>query len=356
MILEIERQVQEQSDIDFAVKISWKELISKIWNPEEIDRVVRITGGGSDREFYRLFKNKSTLILMEYSSNSEGLRDYVDIGEFYHSHKIPVPQIYEFCKDKGIAILEDMGDISVNSKVQPLLLSNKEGEIIELYSKIIKQLVSLQTIPKDVIHPLISSRKFDYLHYRWETDYFREKCCGTRFNIKAIQDESLGKELGELANSLINESQVIVHRDFQSQNICLYNGEVYFIDFQSARMGSRFYDLASLLRDPYVELSENIHDSLFYVYIREITERTSFNLSKDEARDIYNRVSLQRLMQALGAYGNLGVCKGKTHFLEYIPPALSLLKRILKSMDKSKFSNLKSLVDNLYNNIIISRL
>jgi N-acetylmuramate 1-kinase len=108
------------------------------------------------------------------------------------------------------------------------------------------------------------------------------------------------------------------------------NGNIYFIDFQSGRIGSRFYDVASLLCDPYVELPESLHDELFTYYCD--TYKKHFNPENFDViyfNNTYTRVSLQRLMQAIGAYGKLGVGDGKSAFLKHIPPALRLFTRTL---------------------------
>ena len=38
---------------------------------------------------------------------------------------------------------------------------------------------------------------------------------------------------------------------------------------------------------------------------------------------------MQRLMQALGAYGFLGLVKGHKHFLEHVPAAMKSLRSVL---------------------------
>ena len=38
---------------------------------------------------------------------------------------------------------------------------------------------------------------------------------------------------------------------------------------------------------------------------------------------------MQRLMQALGAYGKLGHTDGRIHFLTHIPAAITLLREVL---------------------------
>ena len=61
--------------------------------------------------------------------------------------------------------------------------------------------------------------------------------------------------LGRIAEELAQRPRVFVHRDFQSQNIIIRNAQAHLIDFQGMRPGLAEYDLASLLFDPYVDLS-----------------------------------------------------------------------------------------------------
>ena len=43
--------------------------------------------------------------------------------------------------------------------------------------------------------------------------------------------------------------------------------------------------------------------------------------------------AMQRLMQALGAYGFLGLVKGDKHFLQYIPNALGSLRTVVAKIE-----------------------
>src|SRR2546423_10254052 len=61
--------------------------------------------------------------------------------------------------------------------------------------------------------------------------------------------------LGRMAERLAGRPRLLVHRDFQSQNIIMRNGQAHLIDFQGMRPGLAEYDLASLLFDPYVNFS-----------------------------------------------------------------------------------------------------
>ena len=47
----------------------------------------------------------------------------------------------------------------------------------------------------------------------------------------------------------------------------LHDGQLYIIDFQDARMGPDTYDLASLLRDSYVDITERDVDELIAYFL-----------------------------------------------------------------------------------------
>jgi aminoglycoside/choline kinase family phosphotransferase len=130
--------------------------------------------------------------------------------------------------------------------------------------------------------------------------------------------------LREIAARLAAEPRCLVHRDFQSQNVMIRDGQPAFIDFQGLRPGLAQYDLASLLLDPYVRLPAAERDALFarYLSVAGVENPTLF-------RALYSLCAMQRLMQALGAYGKLGHADGRARFLEHIPAAKALLSEVL---------------------------
>src|SRR5439155_12978703 len=137
--------------------------------------------------------------------------------------------------------------------------------------------------------------------------------------------------LKEIAQLLASFPRVLVHRDFQSQNIIMRNGQAYLIDFQGMRPGLPYYDLASLLYDPYVDLAEAERAELIAYYRSRQLEN---GITIDGDFDLKLRLcAMQRLMQALGAYGFLGLVKGHKHFLQHIPSALRLLRAVVANID-----------------------
>jgi hypothetical protein len=102
------------------------------------------------------------------------------------------------------------------------------------------------------------------------------------------------------------------------------------IDFQGMRPGLAEYDLASLFFDPYVELSGAKRSELINYY-RE--KQTGNGRIIDGQFDHTLRLcAMQRLMQALGAYGFLGLVRGHEHFLQYIPGAVHSLREIVANI------------------------
>jgi hypothetical protein len=130
--------------------------------------------------------------------------------------------------------------------------------------------------------------------------------------------------LGRIADELAERPRVLVHRDFQSQNIIIRNGQAHLIDFQGMRPGLAEYDLASLLFDPYVTFSRAECEELLSDY--EAKRAAAGNPVARDSREVFRLCGIQRLMQALGAYGFLGLVKGNQAFLEHIPAALDSLR------------------------------
>ena len=60
---------------------------------------------------------------------------------------------------------------------------------------------------------------------------------------------------------------MLCHRDYHSRNLMLHDGSLFIIDFQDARMGPDTYDLVSLLRDSYVDLTSQQVDELIAYFL-----------------------------------------------------------------------------------------
>jgi len=293
-----------------------------------------IEKGGSDRKFYRInCAADQRLILVKYNLELEENQHYVQIAQFLDGHGIRVPKIYFHDPVEGLIWIEDLGERDLYSYQHESWLVRRA-----FYESALDEIIKLHILPESVCVQTKGHlpAEFNAALYRWEQKYFFENCLGRCFKVA----ESKGKELAalpalrEIAKHLASLPRVLVHRDFQSQNIIIQNGQANLIDFQGMRPGLAEYDLASLLYDPYVDITGAERAELIRYY-RE--GRGKSGVTCDEDFDSKLRLcAMQRLMQALGAYGFLGLVKGHKSFLQYIPRAVRSLRVIVAKIDNLK--------------------
>jgi N-acetylmuramate 1-kinase len=177
--------------------------------------------------------------------------------------------------------------------------------------------------------PVRTMPGFDEKLYEWERNYFLENLVERYFGVTLPETErkQIQKEGDQMIQDLLSSKRSLIHRDFQSQNLIINQDTVWMIDFQGMRLGHAAYDIASLLYDPYVELGRERRKSLIQWYA-SISHRDAAKFERE-----FYQAALQRLMQALGAYGFLGLVRGKPEFLKHIPQGLKNLKEALHLLD-----------------------
>ena len=285
-------------------------------------KLLPLQGRGSDRTYYRLRWNEAdSAILVHYDPKRIENKYYADIAEFLYDARIPVPRLIRHDPGRCSIAMEDLGDKDLWS----FRRAGWETRQI-LYRKTLAAIHTLHSFPeKDFpINRVRLMESFGPDLYRWERDYFRDHFVKDvcRISLEPSFERELEAELSALAERLSGTKRSLVHRDLQSQNVMILGGEIYLIDFQGMRFGTLFYDLGSLLCDPYVEFSDVERNELLSYY---------YGLSNQDLdwatfRNCFWEASAQRLMQALGAYGFLGLNKGLEPFLEHIPSGLRKLK------------------------------
>jgi hypothetical protein len=283
--------------------------------------LIPLSKRGSERNFFRALVNSKTggkpVIVVNYSSGREENNYYAGLARFLKGIGVAVPEIIADDETRHITIMQDLGSTDLWS-----FRNNSWEERRGLYRKSLDIICRLHSFPAGVAG-LKMMPGFGPELYRWERDYFRENFvegyCGMQTG--AAQLYKLEHELAGLAGRLCAARNSLIHRDFQSQNIMIRNSEVYLIDFQGMRTGSPFYDLGSLLYDPYVRLAgEERRELLEYYFLI-----SGSDLDWSTFENCFQEAAAQRLMQSLGAYGFLGLKKGLASFFDHIPAALENL-------------------------------
>ena len=298
---------------------------------ESAVKIRPIEKGGSDRKFYRVrCSPEQTIILVKYNLERAENRNYVEIAEFLAEHRIHAPKIHYHDPDEGLIWIEDLGK-------RDLFSYRNESWLVRraFYESALDEIVKLHCLPEEARGPIQKNlpAAFDAALYCWEQNYFFENCLGRYFAVEEKESSGLRElpALHEIAERLGNRPRVLVHRDFQSQNIIIRNAQAHLIDFQGMRPGLAEYDLASFLFDPYVTLSHVEREELLAAY--EAKRNAALSPVSEEFREILCLCGIQRLMQALGAYGFLGLVKGNKTFLNHIPAAMTSLRSIIGEID-----------------------
>jgi len=279
-----------------------------------------IKKGGSDRSFYRVrLPRGSTFIFMEYGTDVEENAYWVGINRFMTEIGIPAPRIIAYDAKQRFLLLEDLGEVDLHS-LRTLPWHKRRPYYLMALSEIqrLHRLTPAQW-PAD----LKLCKGYDRSLYLWEYNYFKENfveaVCGLSLSGSLLGDWA--EESNDLIHRLQKMPPCLIHRDFQSQNIMIKNERPVFIDFQGMRTGNLFYDLGSLICDPYVIFSPAERNELISFYYRIMQP----HFSLDQFTDYFWEGSAQRLMQALGAYGFLGLKKNKPDFLKHIPNGIKNL-------------------------------
>ncbi len=321
-----------------------------------------ITGHGSDRAFWHLAEGPRTAVLMQSPPEDPEFSRFLAIGAFLHEEDLGGPTILAADTDAYCVILEDLGEDSLyrlasaagltveatgsdtgatgtasETFVPPANRTGTTSSLIDpaitlqrltaIYRQALDLLVELQTRGTAALVrcAVASDRRFDYETLRWETDYFRHRFLCELAGVTEAEARPLDGEFHRLAEATLTQPQVLMHRDFQSQNIFFQEARVRLVDFQGMRLGPVAYDPMSLLRDAYVDLSAKLRGELREYYRARLASRGGPDLSAHQLRSMATVAGLQRNMQALGAFGYLSLVKGKSHFQRHIPLGLKHL-------------------------------
>ena len=288
-----------------------------------------LAGGGSGRAFYRVATDQGSVVVMSAPRPRADFRSWLDVHCLLEEQGIPVPRVLAAEPDVQVVIMEDLGDDSLERVVAACSDSAARREV---YRQALDVLCALQALPAERVRQCryMRHRDFGYEALRWESDYFVECCLRQLCGLQRVKATQLEAELHGLATALAEEPRVFMHRDFQSRNIHLLDGQVRIIDFQTATWGVRQYDLAALLRDPYVALPPAERSRLVTEYLACSPQPPA---SEEQFLQVYKLACLQRSMQALGAFAFLGLQRGQPEFLAHVAPGLALLGDTLAQVD-----------------------
>ncbi len=310
-----------------------------------IERVVKLPGDASTRRYYRVFRShpsSPSFILMSMEAFIEKNTDlpFLTVQKHLSKAGVDVPLVLDVDPARGYILLEDLSDVTLLRKLQEVGDAELERH---LYERVIDSLVQLQYQASPKRAGILEtgqtleafSLRFDYEKLMWEMNFMIEHFYqGYLGRLISAEDEKLLRgSLGEICQTLADEPTVFTHRDFHSRNIMVtkkgQNERFVMIDFQDARMGPAQYDLASLLKDSYYQLDERQIERLLDYYIARWEAVSSERLDRAHFVKIFDLMSVQRNLKAIGSFASFLVKRNNPGYLKYIGNTFENVRRAL---------------------------
>jgi hypothetical protein len=306
-------------------------------------RVETMVGDASTRRYHRVSVaggSPPSVVVMELpdeplksdEATAPGLGPpelpFLNIQRYLAKNGYPVPRVFRYHPQRGLVGLEDLGDRTFESVVQPA----GDQDRLRYYRAAIARIVALQALGDSHPDPtcLAFSRRFDQTLLRWELQHFKEWYLEAKRGVKLDTDETATIEAAFdwIAAQLAAAPPTLVHRDFQSRNLMLVGAgepeDLRVIDFQDALLGSRVYDLVALLRDSYVVLSPAQLGQLVEDFIAQarIEDRAAF-------RRLFVLQTLQRKLKDTGRFVFIDRVRKNPSFLRWIPASVGYVREAL---------------------------
>jgi aminoglycoside/choline kinase family phosphotransferase len=304
--------------------------------------VMPLTGDASDRRYYRvLLRDAPPIVLALHAGPIEfASMPFVSIARLLAEVPVPVPRILHYSDPLGVLGLEDLGDVTL----QAHLGATTATEHAALYRQAVGFIALMQqrgeALRSDAYPPYRIA--FDVEKLTWEMEFFVKHYLLAYKGAAPAESQrvALREEWAAIVEELASEPRVLCHRDYHSRNLMLNKGSLYIIDFQDARMGPDTYDLASLLRDSYVDLSSQQVDGLIAYFL---AHKRGDIPDDAEFRRRFDLMALQRNLKALGTFGYMTTSRNNTVYIQYIPRTLAYVKTNLAKYPR--FERLRSLLD-----------
>jgi aminoglycoside/choline kinase family phosphotransferase len=291
---------------------------------------------GSARTFTRLCRGASRAILIVHTDERPENFRYAGHASFLRKRGVPVPRVLLDLPEQRLCAVEDMGDETLGTRAASL---RRGKSLRRMYIHVLDALLKLHSIPTHGLekHPGLEKR-FSGEIYEWERRLMADHFLRGALHLDEKTVGGAMRDLRTVSSRLERIRPVLVHRDMQSTNVLFRGKRLALIDFQGMRLGPAVYDLASLLCDPYVMLASADQAVLLSYYLERCGGCRRVN-------DLFWTAAVQRLAQALGAFGRLSTARGTGRFSRYFLPGLRMMNRALDHLDG--LQHLKCLVDRL---------
>ncbi len=302
-------------------------------------KIEALVGGASTRRYFRVrFEGGASAVgmfvpdadkpeeIVKPASGAPRRWPFLEVRDLLASRGVRVPRLLAESTHDGWLLIEDLGDETLAAHVD----AHPETRP-RVYAQAVRDLARAQASLADLpAGSVVSSRSFDRDLLRWELDHFREWGLDARGHALAPDDRmALDAIFDRLAARIADLPRGFVHRDYQSRNLMVQEGELVWIDFQDALLGPRAYDLVALLFDSYQELD------LAFVKARLDDYAEAASLTPARRAELGRHVdwiAVQRKLKDAGRFVFIDRVKHDGAFLPYVSPTMAKVSRTLAEL------------------------
>ena len=289
-------------------------------------KIKKIEGDASFRKYFRIsYKKNSYILAFAEKEKKSNILNYVLINKFLRNKGINSPKVIDYNYKNGLALLEDFGNKTY------LQIISKSKNKFNIYKSLIKYLIKLQRIKFQ--QNIFRFKKYNFKVLKREIDLFFIWYLPHVLKIKSnSQILKLRRLLLSILRNNFIKNNYFVHRDFHISNLMAcksrFNNKIGVIDSQDALIGSKAYDVVSIIDDVRIKTDFLLKEKLFDFYLSLAKREKNFNTHQFKKE--FSILSVQRAMKIIGIFSRLFKRDKKSRYLKLIPYTWTILNKRLE--------------------------
>jgi len=300
------------------------------------DEAITIEPASADasfRSYWRIQGARGPRVVMDAPPDKEDIEPWLDIGARLHGAGLHVPEVFAVDRERGFILMEDLGS-------RAYLPALNDASADALYGDALDALLRMQAAVDPSGLPAFDEA-FLTMELEIMPEWFLRRHLG--HDIACEEWDVVELAFMRLIEAARRQPQTFMHRDYHSRNLMVCSAarrndggknpnaehggneatlsNPGVIDFQGAVLGPITYDLASLLRDCYIEWPAERVEHWLQGHRERLVRAGTLDARTDAAtfRRWFDLTGLQRHIKVLGLFCRLCYRDDKPHYLADLP-------------------------------------
>ncbi len=272
-------------------------------------------------------------ILMDAPHDTQELDTWLDVGARLRAAGLHAPDVFAVDRGQGFVLMEDLG-------TRTYLPELDDASADRLYTDAFDALLRMQTHVTTNGLPAFDRGRL-VTEMELMPEWFLRRHLG--YTPACEEWDVIEGAFTVLVHAALEQPRVFMHRDWHSRNLLACpdpdapasEGAARLpspgiVDFQGAVAGPLAYDLASLLRDCYIEWPAERVDGWIAAYRERLRHAHLIGVDVDAARfrRWFDLIGLQRHVKVLGIFCRLHYRDGKPQYLGDLPLVWRYVTRV----------------------------